>query len=352
MNESQETIARRWFDTAGPVPEFVVPETLSEWLNRRERTRSELWRCLGKLPPRRIEGEVRVLFREDLKDYLLEKFEFDNGAGSTVPGYLLLPANRSGKVPAILYCHWHGDEYDLGKEELFRSDRRPEAAGPALVRQGYAVMCIDAYGFGERNGKGPGGEGENNGNAELTASKFNLWMGRSLWGMILRDDLLAFDYLISRIEIDSSRVGVTGISMGATRTWWLLALEEKLKSGVAVACMTRYQDLILSESLRAHGIYYFVPGLLNLFDTEAIVSLAAPRPLLFLTGDSDPGSPVDGMRIIADKVQSMFDLYGKPDLFQSVTFKDTGHSYLPEMWSRMLEWMDRHVKGGRESKAG
>lgn len=344
MNESQQTVARRWLESAGPVPEFIVPESVSEWLALRERIRSELWRCLGKLPPRQIAGEVRVVFREDRKEYLLEKFEFNNGAGATVPGYLLLPAVRSGKVPAILFCHWHGDEYDMGKEELFRSDRRPEAAGPALVRRGYAVMGIDAYGFGERNGKGPGGDDERNGNAELTASKFNLWIGRSLWGMILRDDLLAFDYLLSRSEIDSSRIGVTGISMGATRAWWLMALEERLRAGVAVGCMTRYQNLILSESLHAHGIYYFVPGLLNSFDTEAVVSLAAPRPLLFLTGDSDPGSPIDGMGIIAGKVQSIFDRYGKPDLFESVIFKDTGHSYIPEMWSRMLKWMDKHVK--------
>src|SRR5262249_31347558 len=154
------------------------------------------------------------------------------------------------------------------------------------------------YCFGERNGAGPGGPAERDGPGELTASKFNLWFGRSLWGMILRDDRLALDYLVSRPEIDSAKIGVTGISMGATRTWWLMALDERLKAGVAIACLTRYQDLIAHQGLKHHGIYYFVPGLLNSFDTEAVVALAAPRPLLFQTGDRDDGSPIDGVRAI------------------------------------------------------
>ena len=165
------------------------------------------------------------------------------------------------------------------------------AAGPALARRGYAVLAIDAYCFGERNGQGPGGPGETGGDGEMTASKFGLWTGRSLWGMIVRDDLMALDYLCSRPEIDSRRIGVTGISMGATRTWWIMALDERPQVGVAVACLTRYRHLIGHEGLKYHGIYYYVPGVLRHFDTETIVALAAPRPLLFMTGDQDLGSP-------------------------------------------------------------
>ena len=39
----------------------------------------------------------------------------------------------------------------------------------------------------------------------------------------------------------------------------------------------RYEDLIRHEMLRAHGIYYFVPGMLQHFDSEAVMALAAPR---------------------------------------------------------------------------
>ena len=131
--------------------------------------------------------------------------------------------------------------------------------------------------------------------------------------------------------------------MGATRTWWLMALDERLKTGVAVACLTRYQNLIQHESLKAHGIYYFVPGLLNHFDTEAIIALLAPRPVLFMTGDQDTGSPVDGIRAIESAVRPVYELYGKPAAFQSVIFPGVGHAYTSQMWQRTLSWMDDYL---------
>jgi dipeptidyl aminopeptidase/acylaminoacyl peptidase len=200
-------------------------------------------------------------------------------------------------------------------------------------------LAVDAYCFGERSGRGPGGPGETGGAEEMTASKFNLWVGRTLWGMIVRDDLMALDCLASRPEVDPERLGVTGISMGATRTWWLMALDERLRAGVAVCCLTRYQDLIAQQGLRYHGVYYFVPGMLNHFDTEAVVSLIAPRPMLFLSGETDAGSPPAGIRQIEAIAQRAYALYGKPAELQSVIYPGVGHEYTPDMWRRMLDWM-------------
>ena len=36
--------------------------------------------------------------------------------------------------------------------------------------------------------------------------------------------------------------------------------------------------------------------MLQHFDTEAVIACAAPRPMLFMTGDRDPGSPVEGIK--------------------------------------------------------
>jgi len=180
----------------------------------------------------------------------------------------------------------------------------------------------------------------------LTASKFNLWVGRTLWGMILRDDLMALDYLLSRSEVDPSRVAVTGMSMGATRSWWLMALDERITTGVAVACLTRYQNLIAHEGLKYHGVYYYVPNLLNYFDTEAVIALAAPRPILLMNGDGDDGSPVDGIKLIEAAVRPAYRLYDKENNFQSVVYPGVGHEYLPEMWQKILSWFDRTLKDG------
>jgi dienelactone hydrolase len=332
-----------WLAAAPPAPELKLPATPAAWTEQRATLRAQLWQLLGQLPPRPPVPTVTRLAREERDGYSLERFRFDNGAGATVPGVLLLPKGASGKVPAVLYCHWHGGEYDRGKVELFERAHTPEEPGPALARRGFAVLAIDAYCFGERNGQGPG-SAEQGGAGELTASKYNLWLGRTLWGMILRDDLMALDYLASRPEVDANRLGVTGISMGATRSWWLMALDDRLRAGVAVACLTRYQDLIAREGLRHHGIYYYVPGMLAHFDTEAVIALAAPRPLLCQNGDQDDGSPIAGIRAIEAKARPVWELLGAPDGFESVVYPGVGHVYLPAMWQRTLAWFERHLK--------
>ncbi len=348
MAQTNQIEAARWLAASPPVPPFAMPHSKAAWERQRQGMRAQLWELLGKLPPRTKPLRVQTLLREERDDCRVEKFQFDNGAGATVPGYIILPKNLPGRAPAILYCHWHGGEYTIGKEELFQARHTPEPPGPALAQRGFVVLGIDAYCFGARNGQGPGGPEEKGREGEMTASKFNLWVGRTLWGMILRDDLLALDYLATRPEVDANRIGVTGISMGATRSWWLMALDERLKCGVAVACLTRYQNLIAHEALKAHGIYYFVPNFLNHFDTEAVVSLIAPRPVLFQTGDQDGGSPVDGIRAIESAVRPAYQLYGKEDQFQSLIYPGLGHVYTPEMWAQTLAWLDRHLKGASE----
>ena len=345
LAQSEPAAAERWLAKAEIAPAFAAPATKQEWESRRQEIRAELWTLLGRLPPRPAVPNVRTLSREDRGDYILEKFQFDNEAGSTVPGYVFLPKDALSRHPAILYCHWHAGEYGLGKQELLEARHTPEAPGPAFARRGYVVVGIDAPGFGERNGQGPDGPSERDMTAEETTAKFNLWVGRTFWGMMLRDDLMALDYLASRPEVDRDRIGVTGMSMGSTRTWWLMALDERLKTGVAIACMTRYQNLIRHGSIHEHDIGYFVPGMLDHFDSEAVIAMSAPRPILFQTGDRDGGSPVDGIHAIESAVRPVYALYGRGDDFQSLVYPGLGHVYTPQMWGRTLAWMDAHLRG-------
>jgi dienelactone hydrolase len=342
--QTNDSDAARWLAKAELAPAFQAPGLKKTWEKQRQQIRAQVWQLLGKLPPRPKVPAVEVLSREEREDCVVERFQFDNGAGATVPGYVILPKGASGKSPAILYCHWHGGEYEIGKEELFQARHMPEAPGPALAKRGYVVLGIDAYCFGERNGRGPGGPAEKGREGEWSASKFNLWVGRTLWGMMLRDDLMALDYLVSRPEVDPQRVGVMGMSLGATRAWWLMALDERLKTGVPICCLTRYQNLIEEGQLKAHGIYYFVPNLLNHFDTEAIVALIAPRPVLFLDGDRDGTSPESGIHAIEEAVRPVYRLYKQGGQFESVVYTGQGHVYTPEMWQRTLLWFEERLK--------
>jgi dipeptidyl aminopeptidase/acylaminoacyl peptidase len=344
MAQTNENEITQWLAKADIAPPFAVPASLNEWKTKREEIRSRLWQLLGKLPSRPKQLKVQTLSREERDGYVVEKFQFDNEAGTVVPGYLLSPKKETKRAPALLYCHWHGGEYDIGKEELFRAAHTPEPPGPAFAKRGFVVISIDAYCFGERNGRGPAEKG---GAGELSTSKFNLWVGRTLWGMILRDDLIALDYLASRPDVDPKRIGVMGMSMGATRAWWLMALDERIQTGVPICCLTRYENLIKHDWLKAHGIYYYVPQMLNYFDTEAIVALIAPRPVLFLDGDNDRTSPVDGIHVIESAVRPVYGLYRKESEFQSIVYEGQGHIYTPEMWKKTLDWMNRYLGGAQ-----
>ena len=348
------TVADAWLAKAKIAPPLQVPDSLEAWQQQRTQIRAKLHDLLGDLPPRPPTSAFQIISREDKGSYTLETLQFDNGAGEIVKGCVFVPktATAQSKAPAILYCHWHGGQYDVGKQELLQTNATPVAAGPALVAAGYVVLGIDAPCFGERNGQGPDGPQQKGSNGEMSAAKFNLWVGRTLWGMMLRDDLTALDYLCLRPEVDAQRIGVIGISMGSTRSWWIMALDDRPRAAVCVGCMTRYEELIRAGMLKAHGIYYFVPGMLKHYDTEAVISLGAPRPMLFMTGDQDSGSPTDGVRHIGGIVSQVYALHGQnaTSQFENTIYPGVGHVYLPEMWEKTVKWMDRWLKNQNPAK--
>jgi dienelactone hydrolase len=326
------------------IPEWPIPTDLKRWQEvDRAKTRATLLRCLGEMPPRPDPKKVKVLSREDQGDYVLERFEFHNGVDMVVPGILLLPKGRKGPAPAIVGLHGHGSS----KESICTDPKSSQLIGPLLAKKGYVVAAIDACFNGDRVGKGPAGKLEAKAGQEASLFKLYLWQGRTLWGMMLREEQCLIDYLETRPEVDKQRIGATGMSMGCTRSWWLAAIDDRVQAIVGVACFTRYTELIAHGNLRRHGIYYFVPGVLQHFDTEAIHALIAPRPHLELSGDQDGGAPTDGVIALEKKLAAVYRLYGKGENFRSVLYKDTGHEYLPEMKDEMVRWFERHLPAGK-----
>jgi dienelactone hydrolase len=322
-----------------------LPRSVQSWEKRKVELRKKLWRLLGDLPEL-FTPKVTIQEKKLKEGYDLESFTFDNGVGDTVYGYILIPTGHKGRGPAILYNHYHGGKYKQGKEEVISKAFKMLGfvTGEALAREGYVVLCIDAYAFGERRFQGPAGKKEEGGRTEESLFKMFLWQGRTLWGMMVRDDLLALNYLSSRPEVNPKRIAAMGMSMGSTRTWWAAALDERIKTAVCVACLTRYQNLIAHGEIRRHGIYYYVPNMLKeKIDAESVVGLIAPRPLMTLTGDKDAGSPANGVRIINAFQEYLYKLYEKPENFRGLIYNRIGHEYTPEMWRETLNWLNKHL---------
>lgn len=322
---------------------MTPPQTIDDWDAQRPILREALWKLFGSLPPR-VMPQVRVVQTIARERYTIEKFEFDNGTGAVVYGYLLLPHHREQPAPAVLFHHYHAGLYFLGKDEAFLDRVAVPPLAPSFANEGYIVLAIDAYGFGERQHPAPAGEFDTGQAVELALAKKFLWEGCTYWGMIVRDDLMALDYLCSRPEVDPTRIAATGMSMGASRTTWLSALDERIKVTIPVAQMTRYQDFAARENLNRHGIYYYMPGVLaSGLDMEHIASLTAPRAQVVLIGDQDPLSPIEGVHKIDTFVQQIYALYGAADRFQTMIYPGVEHEYTPAMYSDLMDSLRRFL---------
>ena len=286
---------------------------------------------LGELPPLKRPINARLVKQEERDGYLLETLLLDLNGSEAVPAYFVKPKGRDGRLPVVLYNHAHGGVFELGKDELLEG--RAELQQPPyvvpLVERGYAVLCLDMWGFGERRGRS---------HSELF--KALLWQGQVLWGMMVYDSLRALDYLTSRDDVDGARIGTLGLSMGSTMAWWLAALDPRVKVCVDLCCLTDFQALLEARGLDGHGIYYYVPSLLKYFTTAQINALIAPRPHLSLAGRFDPLTPTAGLERIDLELREVYAAAGAPEAWRLERY-DVGHYETAAMRAAALTFLER-----------
>ncbi|HEV3439156.1 MAG TPA: GDSL-type esterase/lipase family protein [Gemmata sp.] len=324
------------------VPEFPLPLSARAWEQARPDVKAKVLASLGDLPPRPTKPIAQLVSAEIRPGFRVERLRIDNGVDGVMSAMLLIPDNLKAPAPTILWLH--SSSYDHTQLLQPNTNGGEEPLGLTFVKRGWVVFAPDAAWYGDRAGQGPAGSRELTREQMDSLHKYHLWFGRTLWGMFVRDDQIALDYLCTRPEVDVKRIGATGMSMGSTRSWWLAAVDDRIASVVGVACLTRYENLLKHGQLRQHGTYYFVNGLLKHFDTEAVVSLIAPRPVLFLTGDLDAGSPADGITVIEEKAGGLYKAVAAGERFKSIRYPDIGHTYTPEMRKEMLAWFEKWLK--------
>ncbi len=304
--------------------------TRDRWLRREApRLRRALRDLLGEtLPPAPL--SPRTTRREERLGFTIEQVSFHSGRGLRVPALFLRP-DTAEKAPAILYCHNHSHDYAWGKGEILEGKGRMPPIGPILARAGYCVLAIAAWCLGERRAD------------ENAAAKGFLLQGRTLWGMMLSDEMAALDYLESRREVDRRRIGCFGFSMGSTKAWWLAALDRRVRVAAGACGLTTYRALIEAQALNRHGIYYYVPGILQVADVGEIVSLIAPRPFLSLSGEEDEGSPLPGVRGVHREAGRIYRLLGaRRNLVRRLY--PAAHEFTGAMLKDTLAWFERHLR--------
>ena len=262
----------------------------------------------------------------------LERLAFRTGDDEQVDAYFMRPPGV-GPFPAILYIHAHGARYDIGAREIL--DGRSALVGPLGVefaKHGFASLTIEMPSFGARRQPD-----------ESARTKALLWRGKSLAGKMLGEQASAFSWLSSRTDIDAARIGVFGLSMGATFSYWLSAAEPRVACSAHLCCYADFGALIETGAHDLHGIYLTVPGLLNVASNGTIAGLIAPRPQFIGIGDQDPLTPPMAVDRALLQTRSAYRAAGAEDKLVVHREPHSSHVETPAMRAAMLAFFKRHL---------
>lgn len=268
------------------------------------------------------------------RGYVVERLALENGSGERVRAILTRPENAAGQLPAILYIHAHGNRYEIGADELLAG--RPAlqgALGGIFAGAGFVTMAIDLPAFGQRSNPG-----------ESARSKALLWRGHSLAGQMLGEQSAALTYLGGRPDVLEDRIGVFGISMGATLGYWLSAVDPRIACAMHLCCFADFDSLIASGAHDLHGPYLTIPGLLEIASNGQIAGLVAPRPQFICIGDKDPLTPPRSVDIAFAQTRASYLKKDAGHRLNLVRDPATGHQETPLMRELMLKFAIRHLQ--------
>lgn len=302
--------------------------------------------------------DTESLGHEDRGDHLAERLQLRMSLGDPAQALWLRP-KTPGPHPALLLLHDHGARFDIGAAKLIRplaADPAAEQAaawaaryfdgrfvGEELLRRGYAVLAVDALGWGSRSQPGFVRDDQQALAAHL------LQLGLHWAGVIASDDQRSLRWLRERPEVDASRVGVFGFSMGAFRAWQLAAIDPGVAACVAAHWMAPRRDGLLrpgEHTLQGQSAYAMLhPDLAGLMDHPDVAALIAPRPLLLIASPQDRLFPFDAVQASAAQLAAAWAAAGAGERLRFAAL-DGGHRFGAEAQALAWDWLARWI-GGR-----
>ncbi len=274
---------------------------LRKW---QEKFFGKLLELRGKLEPR-VPLSSRIAHQFQEKDHIREKIYFYSTEGVCISSYLLIPSNlkEGEKRPGLLCLHGHtedGKETIVGLSDSYR-DNPYRGYALDMVRAGFVTLTPDWWGWGEREEPGFNMGSRDKCNVKFMAAAM---YGIPLLSLMIQDGQAALDYLVSRPEVDSERIGCLGNSFGGRMTMYMTVFDQRIKACAPSGCANLFRER--SSKLSSCGAQFF-PGLLKYGDVGEIFSLIAPRPCLHIVGKEDPLLFEEDVEEIRQKVQTAYD---------------------------------------------
>jgi dienelactone hydrolase len=236
-----------------------------EWEARRSRLRRQILFAAGLSPmPQKTPLNPKVIREIHRQDYSIEVMRIEVLPGYFLYGNLYRPAAAKKPVPGILLPHGH---WKHGRAEDLPSYSVP-ALGINLARQGYVAFAYDMVGYND---------------TRQIPHSFGRW-DEQLWsfntmGLQLWNSIRALDYLQSLPEVDSHRIAVTGASGGATQTFLLTAVDDRVKVSAPVNMISAY--------MQGGDPCEEAPNLRLETSNVEFAAMMAPRPMLIVSSTRD-----------------------------------------------------------------
>ena len=329
---------------------------LSDFDAWRQAARQKVFDCMLTPPPPPAKGfEAKILFEEQREGYKARKIEIRLSRYYTVPAYVLIPDGK-GPFPAVNLLHDHGAHLFIGKEKVIRplacedslvikdaeewlSGYGGQFFGDYLAQHGYVVFAADAPMWGERGQK----EGPRRDRYDMIAGNMMMY-GIDLSAYMTYDDLSGTEYLASMPEVDASRIGCAGWSMGAYRAWMLAALSDRIKASASICWMVTSDEQLSFKYSRTEngGFANCFPGLRRWMDYPHVASLACPKAMLFINGSQDKLFPVAGVQKAFDIMHAVWQSQGADDKLETELW-DIPHSCPVEAQQRVLAFFAKHL---------